>query len=295
MGSSSHARRPSSGTTPHRAPAPTYSLRKALSMAFVPLVAVSITACTSDAADSEPGSATGSATQSDVEKLNVVVHERVPMLADSFTQGLEVDEQGKLLIGTGQYGKSRLLRFDPAVSTVLQQEDLPADYFGEGITRSGDRIWQLTWKNERAMHYDADTLEKTGEISYPGQGWGLCAMPDELIMSDGSAQLRHLDPTSFAERGPRSTVTREGSPVSNINELECVDGLVYANVWKSTELLRINPASGEVNGVIDASALDDAGADSKDNVLNGIAHIPGSKDFWITGKRWADLYRVSFE
>lgn len=283
MGSHSHIRPPDS----RRAFSFSRSAARALLAVVSALAATSMSACSPEISEGEssPG----------VERLEVSVQSSAAMLPDAFTQGLEVDEQGNLLIGTGQYGDSKIVRYNPVDATVLQETRLPAEFFGEGITRHGNNIWQLTWKNGQALKYDAETLAQTEQVSYNGQGWGLCAGADELIMSDGSAQLRHLDPETFAERGPRTNVTLEGSPVGDINELECVDGLVYANIWKSEEIMRIDPASGEVTAVIDASGLESSGADSRENVLNGIAHIPNSDEFWITGKRWADLYRVTFE
>lgn len=235
-----------------------------------------------------------SAAPAEVEKLTAVVHETLPFDATSFTQGLEATEDGELWVGTGQYGESRLYRFDPVTGDERASVDLDPQLFGEGITQFEDSIWQLTWKAGEAIRYNAATLKETGRAHYEGEGWGLCALDNELIMSDGTAELRHLDPDTFEERS-RVPVTRDGAPVNEINELECVDGHVYANVWFTTDILRIDPATGEVTGVIDASGVKNNAADDPNNVLNGIAHIKGTDQFYVTGKRWPDLYRVSFE
>ena len=132
-------------------------------------------------------------------------------------------------------------------------------------------------------------------MPYEGEGWGLCNFGNELIMSDGSEQLRHVDPKTFEEIAPRTQVTLDGNAVDNLNELECVDGAVYANVWMSKDILRIDPASGQVTAVIDTTGLEHVDSDDPNAVLNGIAHIPGTDEFWVTGKRWDDLYRVRFE
>lgn len=215
-----------------------------------------------------------------------------PFDENSFTQGLEVDG-GQLLVGTGQYGTSGIYRttLEGEKSTV---QALDQQYFGEGITRFEDHVWQLTWKAGTAFKRDAESLETVDEVSYPGEGWGLCAQEDALIMSDGSAEIRHLDPRTFAETAPRVTVTLDGTPVEMINELECVDGLVYANLFLSTDIIQFDPLSGEVTAVIDASGLPNNAAVDPNNVLNGIAHIPETDRFYLSGKRWPDLYEVRF-
>lgn len=228
------------------------------------------------------------------EQLRAVVVDTLPFNTDYFTQGLEVDQDGNLLIGTGQYGESAIYRITPGSLEVLDQADMDEDLFGEGITRVDDSIWQLSWQAGEAIKRDAATLEETDRVSYPGEGWGVCRMDDELIFSDGTDELRHLDPTTFEEHG-RTSVTLDRQPVDNINELECVDGQVYANVWLTEDIYRIDPASGEVTARIDTSELINNAEPDPDNVLNGIAHIPGTDEFYVTGKRWPDLYKVRFE
>lgn len=216
----------------------------------------------------------------------VAVH---PFDKSSFTQGLEVEEAGTLLVGTGRYGESRLYR-----TTLDGQEQsstaLGPEFFGEGITRHEGHIWQLTWLEEVALKRDADTLEEVDRVSFPGEGWGLCSTGEELIMSDGTDTLRRLDPDTFAELD-RFQVTLEGEPQGKLNELECVDGDIYANVYLTTDIVRINP-SGTVTAVIDASGLPNNAEENINHVLNGIAHLPGTDRFLLGGKRWPDLYEV---
>lgn len=219
----------------------------------------------------------------------IAVH---PFDESSFTQGLEVID-GDLLVGTGQYGASRVYR-----STVdgreLHSGELDPGYFGEGITRAGDILWQLTWTSGVALRRDAETLEPLGEVAFEGEGWGICHDGATLIMSDGSADLQFRDPETFGEVRERVQVHLDGSPVPDLNELECVDGEIYANVFLSTDILRINPTDGAVTAVIDASALPNNSRPDVNNVLNGIAHIPGTDRFYLSGKRWPDLYEVRF-
>ncbi|QYR18292.1 glutaminyl-peptide cyclotransferase [Corynebacterium glutamicum] len=209
----------------------------------------------------------------------------------SFTQGLELDGD-ELIVGTGQYGGSRIYRSSVDGQESVSQS-LDPEFFGEGITKSGDAIWQLTWNEGVAFKRDADTLEELDRVSYDGQGWGICSTDDALITSDGSSTLTFRDPETFAENSTVD-VTLDGSPVGNLNELECVDGEVYANIFLDTDIMRIDPYSGEVTAVIDASNIPNNATPDTNNVLNGIAHIPDSDRFYITGKRWPDLYEVRF-
>ncbi|WJY67574.1 Glutamine cyclotransferase [Corynebacterium auris] len=240
-----------------------------------------------------PGAAACSAAAEGPEQLQAVVQARYDFDPGSFTQGLEVAEDGTLYVGTGQEGESRVYR-RTVEGDELVSAGLDPEYFGEGITRAGEHLWQLTWRNGVAIQRDAETLEETGRAGIDGEGWGLCARQDELIYSDGTSYLRRMDPETMQER-ERFEVTLEGSPVSGINELECVGGAVYANVFLTTDILRIDADSGAVTAVIDASGLENNAAPDPNNVLNGIAHIPGTDEFYLAGKRWPDLYRVSFE
>lgn len=227
-----------------------------------------------------------------VERLTAHVEQRLPFDSSSFTQGLEVAEDGTIYVGTGQEGESRLYTRSPE-GEELRSVDLDPAFFGEGITRIDDILWQLTWQNGTAIRRDAATLEETGRAHYDGEGWGICSRENEVIFSDGTAELRRMDPETFQER-ERFTVTLDGQPVLGLNELECVGDDIYANVFTTTNIMRIDAATGDVTAVIDASALPNKAEPDPNNVLNGIAHIPGTQEFYLTGKRWPDMYRVTF-
>ncbi len=245
----------------------------------------------SSCAPGTPGSPDGASAT--VERLVPQIVATHPFDATSFTQGLEVEEEGTLLVGTGQRGESRIYR-TTLEGEELASADLDPAWFGEGITRHGDHVWQLTWRAGVAVKRDAATLEEIGRVTYPGEGWGLCSTGEELIMSDGTAQLRRLDPDTFAERG-RIDVTLDGAARTALNELECVGDDVYANVFLSTDILRIDVAGdapGTVTAVIDGGVLPNNAVPDPDHVLNGIAHLPGTDRLLLTGKRWPDLYEV---
>jgi glutamine cyclotransferase len=216
----------------------------------------------------------------------------MPHDTSAWTQGLEFDGP-KLYEGTGVAGASQLRELDPETGAVLRAVPAPNNYYGEGITVVGDRIWELTWQNKVAVEWDKNTMTPLREVPVNGEGWGLCADGDRLVRSDGSDRLFFHDPETFAETGSVA-VTRDGDPVRSLNELECVDGQVWANIWTSDTIVRIDPATGEVNTVLDASEVaGDAGRDSQ-KVLNGIAHIDGD-EYLITGKYWPKMYRVRID
>ncbi|OZF38136.1 glutaminyl-peptide cyclotransferase [Rhodococcus sp. 14-2483-1-2] len=217
---------------------------------------------------------------------------------DAFTQGFEID--GDVLYeGTGLEGSSFVRRTSLDTMTELDRVDLPSDLFGEGITVDGDTLWQITWQDGVAIARDRDTLAEQRRVNYDGEGWGLCtqASADRLVMSDGSSTLTFRDPTSFDAEGTVN-VTLDGNPVERLNELECADdGSVYANVWQTFDIMRIDPETGAVTAVIDGtplwnsmSASQRGGAD----VFNGIAQIPGTDRFLVTGKYWPTIFEVRF-
>lgn len=271
-----------------------HSLVKLPILFCVTALLVFLTACAA-LPQSQTRSQTQSQPQTQPQQLNVTVIDTVALPPDTFTQGLEVDVDGNLLIGTGLNGSSRLLRLKPSELTPTQEIALQDSYFGEGITQTDAGIWQLTWKSGTAFLRDAETFEEISRVTYDGEGWGLCNAGSTLIMSDGTAKLRHLDPVSFEEVQPRTKVTLNGSAVDKLNELECVDGAVYANIWMSNDILKINPESGIVTAVIDTTNLNHVASANPDAVLNGIAHIPDTDEFWVTGKLWDTLYHVRFE
>ena len=249
------------------------------------LAACSSSTDTTDQRQQPPTSVTAQPT------MGVEVVATHPFDQSSFTQGLEVDGDS-LLIGTGQEGESRVYR---SSLDGKEQQSVPLDreFFGEGVTRAGDHVWQLTWRHGTAVKRDAASLDEVARTSYSGEGWGLCSFGDRLIMSDGTSQLRILDPDTFVER-ERIQVTRDGAPLDKLNELDCTDGRIYANRFLTSEIVRIDAASGTVTDTIDASTLASNAAPDPNNVLNGIAHIPGTDRFLVGGKRWPQLYEVRF-
>ncbi len=237
-----------------------------------------------------PTTAAGSAP----EQLKLKVLAKHPHDPTAFTQGLFLHD-GELYESTGINGQSSLRRVDPRTGEVRQKIDVPADFFAEGLARVDDRLIQLTWQNHKVFEYDRASFEKTGEHTNETEGWGLCYDGERLVMSDGSSTLFFRDPDTFAPIG-QVPVTLAGQPQDMLNELECVGNQVYANVWQTDTIVRIDPGTGAIGAVIDAAGLltpdeRSAGAD----VLNGIAWDPALETFIITGKLWPWIYEVQLE
>jgi glutamine cyclotransferase len=228
-----------------------------------------------------------------VERLTARVVAEYPHDPSAFTQGLLYEGEGKLLESTGLRGASTLRRVELATGAVLQQEALDPRLFGEGLAQVGERLYQLTWQAEVGLIYRADTFAADGQFHYRGEGWGLCYDGEGLVMSNGSAYLTFHDPATFRERR-RVQVTHEGRPLTALNELECVDGAVYANLYGTETILRIDPATGAVTALIDASRLLTPQERRQADVLNGIAHDPKTGLFYLTGKLWPKLFAVEF-
>jgi len=210
---------------------------------------------------------------------------------NAFTQGLQIID-GELFEGTGLYGKSSLRRVELETGEVLQQIDLAADLFGEGIAVVGERIYQLTWQEQRGFIYDRETFERTDEFRYETEGWGLTFDGEHLVMSDGTNRLFWRDPVTLAvER--QVDVVQSDVPVSLLNELEYVDGEIYANVWQSDWIVRIDPETGQVVGWVDLTGLLD-GIDLAQpvDVLNGIAYDAENERLFVTGKLWPRLFEI---
>ncbi len=230
------------------------------------------------------------------EQLTATVVETYPHDPAAFTQGLLMSD-GRLFESTGLYGQSTLREVDLTTGEVLRQRRLTDDLFGEGLALVEDRLIQLTWRAGAAFVYDRDTFELVGSFSYEGEGWGLCFDGEQLWMTDGSATLTARDPDTFGILN-QVIVRHEDEPVTRLNELECRDGNVYANVWFADEVVRIDPRSGEVTGIIDASQLLPAQqreALGPDAVLNGIAFNEATGNFLLTGKLWPTMFEVRFE
>lgn len=208
----------------------------------------------------------------------------------AFTQGL-VYSGGFLYEGTGLNGSSTIRKVALETGEVLQRADLARAYFGEGIAVEGKRLVQLTWKSQVGFIYNLDSFEKAGDFSYLGEGWGLTHDGARFIMSDGSTKLRFLGGNNFQQTG--QVYVRYGdSPVKNINELEFVEGTVYANVWREDRIAMIDPASGYVTGWLDLSGLLTDEESKQADVLNGIAWDAAGKRLFVTGKLWPKLFEI---
>lgn len=219
------------------------------------------------------------------------VVERFPHRSTAFTQGLLVRD-GVLYEGTGRYGRSGVARLDLEEGRLLDHRALPGQYFGEGIAIFDNRLYQLTWKSGLVFVYDADTLEPETSHYHPGEGWGLTHDGESLILSDGSDSLQFIRPDDFSVIR-RVPVTLEGEPVHRLNELEYIDGEVWANVWMSDYIVRIDPDSGEVVGLVNLSGLSEqTTTEGADSVLNGIAWDPDEERLFVTGKLWGHLFEI---
>ncbi|MDQ4125117.1 MAG: glutaminyl-peptide cyclotransferase [Actinomycetota bacterium] len=217
----------------------------------------------------------------------VVVGE-FPHDPEAYTQGL--DFQGaRLFEGTGLNGRSSLRRVDLESGEVLRQVRLADRFFGEGITVLGKRIYQITWQNGRAFVYDKATFRRLRRFSYEGEGWGLTHDGQRLVMSNGSATIAFRDPKTF-EVLSEIEVTDDGEPVTMLNELEWVEGEIFANVWQTDDVVRIDPDTGEVTGRLDLSALKQQQPDGE--VTNGIAYMESQDRLFVTGKLWDAIYEI---
>jgi glutamine cyclotransferase len=209
----------------------------------------------------------------------------------AFTQGL-VFYQNLFFESTGQYGESSLRRVEPLTGKVLKKVKVDREYFAEGIAIFQGKIFQLTWESHKGFIYDLESFERVGEFTYDGEGWGLTHDGRSLIMSDGTNRIRFLDPVSLkVER--KISVYNNNQPLLMLNELEYIKGEIYANIWHSDRIVRIDPASGKITGWIDlAGLLSSKGDCQQAEVLNGIAYDEGSDRLFITGKLWPKVFEI---
>ncbi|AJA07677.1 glutamine cyclotransferase [Sphingopyxis fribergensis] len=227
-----------------------------------------------------------------IERCGYRIVQTFPHDATSFTQGLFWDD-GHLYEATGQYGQSRIARLDLQTGKALAETKLPADQFGEGITRWGNQIIGVTWQGGIGNRWSIKDLKRVGTFKYEGEGWGLTMVGDSLVLSDGTPELRFLDPATMKEQ-KRVTVRFGERPIAMINELETINGQIWANVWMTDFILRIDPVTGKVVSLVDLSTLKaDAGVSGTDSVLNGIAWDAKKKRLFVTGKNWPKLYEIA--
>jgi glutaminyl-peptide cyclotransferase len=219
------------------------------------------------------------------------VIDKLPQSRGNFVQGLQILD-GQLYVSTGRYGESKLLRYRLADGKLLGGRKIDDSLFAEGLTILNSRVYQLTWLAGLVLVYNLEDLQPLEYFRIAGQGWGITHDGNNLIYSDGSDKLHFLSPQT--RRVVRSlAVTERGAPVEQLNELEWIDGQVWANVWRSNRLVMIDPASGEVTASVDLSGLLPESEHRDDtDVLNGIARNPADGAIWVTGKRWPWLYQI---
>lgn len=210
----------------------------------------------------------------------------------AFTQGLLIQD-GVLYESTGLNGKSSLRKDDLKTGRVLKKLDVPADYFAEGLADFKGKLYQLTWQAQKGFIYDPNTFKKLGEFAYTGEGWGLTHDGTSLILSDGSNQIRFIDPTTFKVTRTINVVDSGGHPQTQLNELEYIKGEIYANIWQTDYIVRIDPKTGHLLGWIDLSGLLTGPThDNPDAVLNGIAYDAAADKLYVTGKLWPKLFEI---
>jgi glutaminyl-peptide cyclotransferase len=245
----------------------------------VPVIAIATWACSS-------------APPVEVQEYTYEVVHAYPHDPGAFTEGIFYLD-GYLYEGTGMEKESSIRKVRLETGEVVQKHDLPEQYFGEGIINWKDRLIELTYKSQVGFIYDLAGLTVRKQFEYPGEGWALTQDGKRLIMSDGTPELRFWDPETLQETG-RLTVTEYGQPLKNVNELEWVNGEIYANVWLTNRVVRIDPGTGKVVGSIDLSGLlnpNDA-AQGQPDVLNGIAYDAKGDRLFVTGKRWPKLFEI---
>jgi glutamine cyclotransferase len=257
----------------------------------VTLLLAGLASCTTEAPDIAHGGVPAQSAGSTVTRLSYEVVGRYPHDPTAFVQGL-LWHGGGFYESTGLHGRSTVRRVAFPSGQVLQSHRLPDADFGEGLALVGDQLIQLTWQSRRGYRYDRTTLTRRGEFTYPAEGWGLTYDGTYLIASDGSPMLTYLDPTTV--RPVRHlAVTFDGRPLSQLNELEYLDGQIWANVWHQDFIVAINPKTGRVSALLDLTGLRPRGqVHNPEAVLNGIAYDPVTQRFFVTGKLWPTLFAL---
>ena len=232
-----------------------------------------------------------STTSNDISIYSYKIINTYPHDPDAFTQGL-VYENGTLYEGTGRYGRSSLRKVSLLTGEVLKIHNLSSQYFGEGITIFNDKIIQLTWKSKIGFVYDKDSFKLNQTFNYSTEGWGITHDDQNLIMSDGTSTLFYLDPVTF-EVIDQIDVKENNTEITNLNELEYIDGNIYANVWKTDRIAIINPRTGNVSGWIDLKGLIEQNDQTQNiDVLNGIAYDSNNGRLFVTGKLWSNVFEI---
>lgn len=236
---------------------------------------------------------TGQAAPAPIPVDSPAVVARFPHDPTAYTEGL-FWRDGGFYESTGEPGRSSIRRVDLATGRVLRRVDIPAPTYGEGIAAVGNQIVSLTWQTHFGYRWDLATFRRLSTWHYPGEGWALTSDGRSIIMSDGTADLRFLDPRTLRERH-RIHVTANGTPVDQLNEIEYVDGEVLANVWMTNRIARIDPATGHVTGWIDLTALaSEVHVTDQNGVLNGIAWDAQHRRLFVTGKYWPTMFEIAW-
>ncbi len=259
---------------------------------YVAAVGILLAACNDSDSTTDTGS-TGVTPAPDAPKsISYSIVKTYPHDTSSFTQGL-IHYKGELYEGTGEYGKSNLLKVNLADGKIQKKLPLETKYFGEGVTILNDTIYQLTWQEKVVFAYTLKDFKKVKEFKIDTQGWGITTDGKELIASDGSSNLYYYNPTTFQLLRTQS-ITEGGNLSYNLNELEYIDGFIYANQWQAPYILKIDPGSGTIVGKIDLTDVWNRvkAKDPLADVPNGIAYDTASKKTYITGKRWPELYEI---
>jgi glutaminyl-peptide cyclotransferase len=241
---------------------------------------------------SAPATAADTPTTAAIPVYGYKIVHTYPHDLNAFTEGLFF-QGGYLYESTGLDGHSSVRKVKLETGQVLERANLPPDMFGEGIASWNGKLIGLTWKGQVGYVLDLDSFDVKGQFGYPGEGWGLTHNDTEMVMSDGTPDIRFLNPDTLVE-SHRIHVTAQGKPVDQLNELEWVDGEIYANIWQTDRIARIDPKTGRVVGWIDLAGLlpkSDYIANHTD-VLNGIAYDPGAKRLFVTGKMWPKLFEI---
>ena len=233
-------------------------------------------------------------TASSVPRYGYTIEDVFPHNISSYTHGFFYHD-GSFYESTGQYGRSMIAKVDVSTGRVLQSHALERRYFGEGACILNGLIYQLTWTVRTCFIYDASTFTLLGTRRYNREGWGLTTDGKDLIMSDGTSTLFYLDPDTLTDK-KSVHVTQDGKAVSNLNELEYIEGEIWANIYLSDQVVRIDPVTGKVTGVIDLKGILPVSLRKPTtDVLNGIAYDPKTKSIWITGKYWPRVYKISLK
>ena len=262
--------------------------REFLMMLLSAVLVAGVLAC------SEPTTATQTATEAETDSVPVYSYQVIntwPHDPEAYTQGL-VFHDGVLFESTGLRGASSLRRVELKTGKVKKKLEVAREYFAEGMTIFQDKIFQLTWQGQKGFVYNLKKFKQEGEFTYEGEGWGLTHDGHSLILSDGTNRIRFLDPVSFQVQRTIS-VYDNGQPLTDLNELEYIKGEIYANIWRSDRIVRLDPHTGKINAWIDMTGLHHQGEEENpENCLNGIAYDAEQDRLFVTGKRWPQLFEI---